>query len=436
MRALLRRRAALTMLTSAAITGSLAVVGIPAYGQVQGAGVTNTGVASASTGGNSSIGNNSTNVATNTADASTPPGQSPSLVGGLLGLVGNVAGGNASNASTGTSAVNSGPAQASGNNSNTAVNQSSTETGGGPFVVHGPPVHQGPAPVVGAVFTSPLLGGGSTQGAGVANTGEAAASTGGNTGVGNNSSNVATTQQTVSGGLIAIGLNVLGGNASNTSSGTSAINTGPASAAGNTSTTGINQNTFDAGGFGPGSRFGIGGGAACDGFFGFGGQRVNVSNAGAAQADTGGNASVGNQSQNVASSTMNVSGGLIGVGLNVLGGNATNVSDGASAITTGPAAASGNSSSTSVNQQCVELQPVRGGGPVVFHGPPSITPHVVKLGLPVVQPVVKHQQLARTGVDPFVLGLMAFALLFGGLLFMLWERVESYPAKATPGTQS
>jgi hypothetical protein len=34
MRVLLRRRAAFTMLASAAITGSLAVAGVPAYGQV------------------------------------------------------------------------------------------------------------------------------------------------------------------------------------------------------------------------------------------------------------------------------------------------------------------------------------------------------------------------------------------------------------------
>ncbi|MFP5318434.1 MAG: hypothetical protein ACLGI2_09070 [Acidimicrobiia bacterium] len=387
--------------------------------------MSNGGGAAASTGGNSSTGNNSTNVASNTNTASTPT-ESPSLVGGLLGLVGNVAGGNTANASTGTSAVNTGPAQASGNNSNTAVNQTSTETGGGPVV------HHGPSPVVGAVFGSPVLAPVSSQGATVSNSGDAAASTGGNAGVGNNSSNVATTQQTVSGGLIAIGLNVLGGNATNTSSGTSAINTGPASAAGNTSTTGVNQTSVDGGGFGPGTRFGIGGGAACDGFFGFGGQRVNVSNAGTAEAATGNNTSVGNQSTNVASNTMNVSGGLIGLGLNLLGGNATNTSDGASAITTGAAAASGNTSSTSVNQQCVELQPVRAGGPVFHHGPPSITPHVVKLGHPV--HAVKHQQLARTGVDPFVLGLIAFSLLFGGLLFMVWERVEAYPAKATPPT--
>ena len=415
MRALTKRRAAFTMLASAAIMGSVAIVGIPAYGQ-QSAGVTNAGDASASTGGNSSTGNGSTNVASNAASADVPAADpsSPTLVGGLLGLVANLAGGNSANASTGTSAVSTGPAQASGNNSNTAVTQSEADAGG-----RGGPVFIG-GPIVGTVF-GPLAAV-PAQSAGVSNVGDATASSGGNSGTGNGSSNVASNAQTVNGGLIAIGLN-LGGSASNTSSGTSTIQTGAASAAGNTATTGVTQQ--DVGGFGPGTRFGIGGGAACDGFFGFGGQRVNVTNAGSADASTGGNTSVGNASTNVATNTQEVNGGLIGIGLNLLANNATNASDGASAITTGAASASGNQSTTSVNQQCVELQPVH----AAFHGPPSITPHVVRLGVPVVP--VAQQQLARTGVDPFVLGLIAFSLLFGGLLFMVWERVESYPTGPT-----
>ena len=42
---------------------------------------------------------------------------------------------------------------------------------------------------------------------------------------------------------------------------------------------------------------------------------------------------------------------------------------------------------------------------------------------------VQGAQLARTGRDPFVMGLVAFSLLFFGLMFMVWERVERYPSK-------
>ncbi|MDQ4098156.1 MAG: hypothetical protein M3144_09850, partial [Actinomycetota bacterium] len=161
-----------------------------------------------------------------------------------------------------------------------------------------------------------------------------------------------------------------------------------------------------------------------DGFFGFGGQRVDVANAGTAQAATGENTSVGNQSTNVATSDQSVSGGLIGLGVNLLGGNASNSSDGQSAITTGEANASGNRSTTAVTQQCVQ--------PVAFVAPPVITPGAVHVPGHV-QPVAQGQ-LARTGVDPFVLGLIAFALLFGGLMFMVWERVEAMPVQSPPAS--
>jgi hypothetical protein len=42
---------------------------------------------------------------------------------------------------------------------------------------------------------------------------------------------------------------------------------------------------------------------------------------------------------------------------------------------------------------------------------------------------VQQTQLARTGRDPFATGLVAFALLFGGLMFLVWEWVESYPKR-------
>ena len=46
--------------------------------------------------------------------------------------------------------------------------------------------------------------------------------------------------------------------------------------------------------------------------------------------------------------------------------------------------------------------------------------------------MIPAQQLARTGVDPFVLGLVAFSLLFGGLMFLVWERVEALPVDSPP----
>jgi hypothetical protein len=57
-----------------------------------------------------------------------------------------------------------------------------------------------------------------------------------------------------------------------------------------------------------------------------------------------------------------------------------------------------------------------------------ITPVVVRQGPIPVPGAVTQGQLARTGVDPFVMGLIAFSLLFGGLLFIVWERVEAMPA--------
>lgn len=424
-----KRRVAFGLLASATISGLLAVGG-PAYGQFgQSSGVTNTGDASASTGGNQSSGNSSTNAAANTSNqtnTSTEP-----LLGSVLGLVLNLSGTTA-NASNGTSTIQTGGAQAAGNNSDTAVGQAKAGGGGG---------------VVGTVF-NPFVSPAPAQSAGVSNSGSGAASTGGNSGVGNNSSNVASNNQTVNAGLIAIGLS-LGQNATNTSNGTSAIATGPAQAAGNQSTTAVDQTSVGGGrGFGPGV-FGIGGGVACESFFTFfgpgGGQRANVDNAGVADASTGNNAGVGNQSQNVASNESTVNGGLITLDLGgLLSTTASNTSDGTSGITTGGAQAAGNQSTTAVNQECI--QPVGGrggpggfGGPGGHHGiggghfrsPPIITPGFRHVGeVKGVSIAVQGGQLARTGRDPFVMGLVAFALLFGGLMFLVWERVEAYPKRS------
>ncbi|MDQ4133479.1 MAG: hypothetical protein M3179_09795, partial [Actinomycetota bacterium] len=303
-----------------------------------------------------------------------------------LGLVLNVGG--TTNNSTGSSTIETGGASASGNNSDTAVSQAGD--GGA---------------VVGSVFGPVAVGG---QSAGVSNSGSAQANTGGNRSVGNNSENVATSSQTVSGGLLAVGINLLGG-PSNNSDGSSSITTGDAVASGNEAVTTIDQASI-------GDAFGAGGGFLCDGFFTFGGQHVEVVNRGSASANTGNNASVGNQSTNEAISSQSVSGGLIGLGVNLLS-NTSNDSDGTSNISTGAGDAVGNRSTTEVRQaECV-------GVAEKAFTPPVIVPHVVKVGAH----VGHAHELARTGVDPFFMGLVAFTLLFGGLLFLVWERVEAMP---------
>lgn len=429
MRARARRRAALGMVLSAAVAGSLAVVGAPAYGQQsQSSGVGNSGTANASTGGNSSAGNSSSNAAGNAYSQTSPPTTSVPVLGSVLGLVLNLSTGSG-NASDGTSNVSTGPAAAAGNTSDTSASQTKASAPGG----------GGGSPIVlGSIFNpfiNPFFVPPPDQSAGVTNSGAATASTGGNSGVGNNSSNAASNTQTVNGGLIGIGLQ-LGNTASNTSNGTSNITTGGATASGNQSTTAVDQTRIDGRGgpggpFGTFGAFGIGGGVACDGFFRFGGQRVDVGNTGTARADTGGNASVGNQSQNIARNDSSVTGGLINLNVpGLLSNTATNASNGTSNIATGAATASGNRSTTSVDQACIE--------PVRVASPPPIRPGVViqdgfriGVGGPNVQPgvQVRPQQLARTGRDPFVMGLVAFALLFGGLMFLVWERVESYPKR-------
>jgi hypothetical protein len=378
------RRLAFVLLTSAALTGASGLV-LPAYGQSAGAGVGNNGEASAGTGGNSSVGNTSGNTAASDA-AQTQPAD-----GGLLGLGGLLSvslnlGNSGSNTSNGTSAVSTGPATASGNTTDSGVAQSGS---GGVSPIFGPAV---PA-----------------QSAGVGNSGSAAADTGGNRSVGNGSTNTAASSQTVSAGLLAVGVNLA--NVQNVSNGTSTINTGAAAAAGNEAVTTVDQQAF-----GPGLVFGPG---VCDGFHFLRGQHADVENAGSARADTGGNASVGNQSTNEASSVQVVEGGLIALPINLgLLGGVSNVSDGQSAITTGAATASGNRATTAVTQQC--LEPVALGSPIF--GPP-IGPHkqFFETGH------APKFELARTGVDPFVMGLVAFSLLFGGFLFLVWERVEALP---------
>ncbi len=421
------------MLVSATVAGSLAVSGGPAWGQQsQSSGVGNSGTGAASTGGNASAGNSSGNAAGNAYTQTTPPTTSPPVLGSVLGLVLNLSGGSG-NASTGASNVSTGPAAAAGNTADTNASQtraSAPGDGGGSPIVLGSIFN----PFINPFYVPPP-----DQSSGVTNSGSATASTGGNSGVGNNSSNAASNTNTVNAGLVGIGLQ-LGNTATNTSNGTSTINTGAATAAGNQSTTAVGQTRVGGGQGGPGGPFGffgIGGGVQCDGFFRFGGQRVDVGNTGTARADTGGNASVGNQSQNIARNDANVTGGSINLDVpGLLTNTATNTSDGTSNITTGAATASGNRSTTSVDQACVE--PVRVASPPPIRpgiggGSPNLDGFRIGVGPGgssiLIGTQVRPQQLARTGRDPFVMGLVAFALLFGGLMFLVWERVESYPKR-------
>lgn len=202
-------------------------------GQQQAAGVVNAGSAGANTGGNSALGNATQNNTTVNQDAS----------GGLLGV--GVSLGGATNSSTGTATINSGAANATGNGSETVIGQSAAQ-GGGPGGVLGRPgvgaigglggSGVGPAPCSAGRF-------GSFQNVNVRNEGQAEANTGDNVAIGNastNNSNVTGAGgQTVSGGLLGVGITI--GGPVNNSTGTAVINTGPANAVGNDSVTTIGQ---------------------------------------------------------------------------------------------------------------------------------------------------------------------------------------------------
>ena len=199
--------------------------------QHQSAGVTNAGSASANTGGNNAVGNASTNQANGAQNVS----------GGLLGL--NVGLGGPTNNSTGVANVNTGAANAVGNNASTQIGQASLRGGA---VVIGPGGHVVPAGAVAGVGGAGVGAGpcpagrfGSFQRADVTNRGEAEANTGNNTAVGNASTNTVNAPQTVSGGLLGVGITI--GGPVNNSTGTAVINTGPANAVGNDSSTEISQ---------------------------------------------------------------------------------------------------------------------------------------------------------------------------------------------------
>lgn len=191
------------------------------------------------------------------------------------------------------------------------------------------------AGVVGMVTAPMAFGqlviGGGGQSATTTNSGSAGANSGGNTSVGNGSTNVATATSSLLGAVTApLGL----GGPTNNSTGTSSVTTGPATATGNTSETATGQSNAS--------------GNQVNSFLAGQSQNAGVNNIGGAQANSGGNTSVGNASQNTATITQNASGGLVGLAVNL--GSPTNNSTGTSNITTGPATATGNESSTNIGQ--------------------------------------------------------------------------------------
>lgn len=203
----------------------------------QDATVVNVGEAVANTGGNTAVGNNSTNVVSNdqTAVAVGDDGTADPCCPDPGATAGNTS--SATNESNGTAAVVTGDAAAVGNISDTEVNQTANVAGGPadcgaacnpepcgecpqpcphpepecPVDCEPEPHPCDPAPCGGTCDPDPTCGcwnhwwgpgwawsGGSSanQSATVVNSGTAVANTGGNTAIGNNSTNVATNEQT------------------------------------------------------------------------------------------------------------------------------------------------------------------------------------------------------------------------------------------------
>ena len=163
------------------------------------------------------------------------------------------------------------------------------------------------------------------------------------------------------------------------------------------------------------------------------GQRVTVNNDGVAVADTGNNTAIGNNSENSAVVNQTASGGLIGLNVNL--GSPTNNSTGTATINTGAANASGNQSSTTVNQFCGEAGGGSGTGqPLtrnVITGNPIVVP-TIPTSI-VVSPAVST--LARTGFESGMI-VMAVALVLFGMAMLFTARRRLSPAGRFAGSVS
>jgi hypothetical protein len=321
----------------------------------QAAGVVNAGVGLANSGLNLAIGNESDNsgVAPAPQGGGGAPGadlDQTALIGsentapGADGSVGLVAAGpivasnagSSMNRSDGTAQVGTGRASASGNRSSTTIGQ-----------------HQSSEVRELGIDVS-------TQAAGVANVGVGVANSGLNAAIGNASGAISPTGGTPAPnfalhsqtsdlmsetdppdgtiGVFGPAIASNEGQAANTSDGQACVCTGDATASGNISTTSLVQDLDTSVGAGAIVLTEAGG----------------VLNAGAALANSGLNAALGNISQNEATNTqidtindgLPPGGGVVGPQIVHSGGGATNASNGTGKVGTGKATATGNLSAT------------------------------------------------------------------------------------------
>jgi hypothetical protein len=297
---------AIALLFSAAVMLFTLMFGGVAAAQDQTAGTANAGAAGANTGGNGGVGNASGNGAAS--------GQAAvSATGGDDAVAPNSS--NSGNSSNGSANITTGDANATGNQATNNTTQTVVEGHNGAVVI-------------------------SDQNAGILNVGVAVANTGGNLAVGNASQNGAAAGQIA----VAIGANgdsVATNDATvrNESGGDARVVTGDATATGSVSNNTINQvqtvNCTD-----------------CLGVVVLSDQNAGILNVGIAAANTGGNAAVGNASQNGALALQG-SLALNGGGGDTVAANtatATNDSDGNASVATGDATAVGNVATNNVTQ--------------------------------------------------------------------------------------
>jgi hypothetical protein len=297
---------------------------------VQVADVVNAGLAVANSGDNTAEGNGSTNLSRTVQSASVGFNDAvpADITAGTL-VVANE--GEATNTSDGSASIATGDASATGNASSTAITQDSTGSVDG----------------LGLVLNSQVAGVLNT-GAGVANSGDNAAGGNGST----NQADIPVQHAEVGSGNGAGTTDITAGiltvtnaaTTSNTSDGTAEITTGNASATGNRSATTIGQSE-DAGVDGLGAVINT--------------QAAGVANVGLGVANTGGNLAIGNisssrsdlvQTANIGSDNFGdteVDAGVIAASDS---GASENLSDGTGRITTGDAAATGNASTTELEQ--------------------------------------------------------------------------------------
>jgi len=327
-----------TQITQAVNTN---ITGDPFVVTDQEANVNNVGIGLANSGLNAAVGN-----VIDDQVAVTPQLAIAATLGGAgddTAIAGNF--GSATNSNTGTAAIGTGNASADGNVSNTSINQSAN------------------ASVEGNGFIVPI------QNANVNNVGVGIANSGGNLAIGNIADDqIAVVPQLAlalaggGGDDVAVGGNF--GTASNKNEGTALIGTGNATATGNTSGTWINQSSNSV--IGPDA---IG--------FIVPLQTANVNNIGVGLANSGLNAAVGNVVDDQIAVPVQIAVGLAfggGDDIATAGnfGEARNRNTGTASIATGDATATGNASSTVVNQW--ENSAVLAGGAGLLGNDPFIVP--------------------------------------------------------------